>query len=292
MKQLLKNRKGITLISLVITIIVLIILASIAISLGLKENGILNKAKYAKGKTNEQIATEKMNLKITTAQINSYTEKEEMLTLKELSLVLKEDNEIEYVTQKSQIASTKYEVDEEPNSIFTKLKEYQYEFEIDSSLRLAKINGMDISNNKQEIQEGYIKPEGTIQITEKKENIDVRKYEYADTTKLYTESEMIKKTRELTIMDQNRAEYEIPKDVQLAYIIVTRATTNIPYTITITGDIIKSNNKVSSTYRTDVNAAAYIDIYKVELLGQAGKIKINASGGTAAGQAWNACIIY
>ena len=54
MKQVLKNKRGITLISLVITIILLIIIASIAISLGIGEGGILNKAKHAKEETNKQ----------------------------------------------------------------------------------------------------------------------------------------------------------------------------------------------------------------------------------------------
>jgi len=44
----LKNSKGITLIALVITIIILIILVGVAIALSLGENGIINKAKYAK----------------------------------------------------------------------------------------------------------------------------------------------------------------------------------------------------------------------------------------------------
>ena len=49
-----KNR-GITLISLIVTIILLIILAGIGINLSLGENGLLNKAKYAKDKyINEQ----------------------------------------------------------------------------------------------------------------------------------------------------------------------------------------------------------------------------------------------
>ena len=44
------KNKGITLISLVITIILLIILAGIVINLGLGENGLFIKAKYAKEK--------------------------------------------------------------------------------------------------------------------------------------------------------------------------------------------------------------------------------------------------
>lgn len=45
---MLKQQKGITLVALVITIVVLIILAGVAISLTLGENGIFNKAKEGK----------------------------------------------------------------------------------------------------------------------------------------------------------------------------------------------------------------------------------------------------
>ena len=112
---------GITLISLVITIVLLIILASVGIYLSLRDNGILNRANEAKELTNKQTATEKINLKITTAQINSYVEKQVMPTLEEVSEVLRNDSEIEYVTEKSQIASVKYEVGENQKSIYTKL---------------------------------------------------------------------------------------------------------------------------------------------------------------------------
>ncbi len=76
-----KREKGITLISLVITIIVLIILASVAMYLSLGNNEIFIKTKQAKEETNKKEATEKINLKITTAQMNKYAEKQEMLTL-------------------------------------------------------------------------------------------------------------------------------------------------------------------------------------------------------------------
>ena len=145
-----KKEKAITLISLVITIVVLIILASVAIYLSLGNNGIFTRAKQAKELTNKQEATEIINLKITTAQMNKYAEKQEMPTLKELSLALKEDGEIEYVMKESQVASTtKYDVGENPTSIYTKLKKYPYEFEINSSLQLASIDGVKIftSNN-------------------------------------------------------------------------------------------------------------------------------------------------
>ena len=51
---MLKGQKGITLVALVVTIIVLIILAGISISLVLGDNGIVTKAKA--GRTNYQTA--------------------------------------------------------------------------------------------------------------------------------------------------------------------------------------------------------------------------------------------
>lgn len=56
---MLKGQKGITLVALVITIIVLIILAGVSISLVLSDNGIMNRAQdgardYQAASTNEQ----------------------------------------------------------------------------------------------------------------------------------------------------------------------------------------------------------------------------------------------
>ena len=48
LKNKIKNMKGITLISLVITIVVLIILAGITLNMLLGENGIINRTKTAK----------------------------------------------------------------------------------------------------------------------------------------------------------------------------------------------------------------------------------------------------
>ncbi len=152
-----RKERGITLVALVVTIIVLILLAGITIRLTLGENGILNYAKEAKEETNKETATEKINLKITTAQMNTYAKEQRMPTLKEVSLELKEDKEIEYVTETKQIASTKYEVGEEPTSIYTKLKDYPYEFEINASLQLASINGVKITiGNKENEMKAYV----------------------------------------------------------------------------------------------------------------------------------------
>lgn len=56
-----RQEKGITLIALVITIIILIILAGIGINMAIGENGIFNRAKYAKEQyLNAQAEEEKM----------------------------------------------------------------------------------------------------------------------------------------------------------------------------------------------------------------------------------------
>ena len=62
-RKQLKNQKGITLVALVVTIIVLIILAGITISMTIGNNGIFTKAKETKrlqitGETKEKIGTE------------------------------------------------------------------------------------------------------------------------------------------------------------------------------------------------------------------------------------------
>ncbi len=144
-----KNNEGITLISLVVTIIVLIILASISISLIFTQNnGLIGNAKDAVNKTKEQMATEKINLKITNSQINSYAISQRMPTLQELANDFCEDNEIQYVTLESKKVASLEKIDiGEATSIFTKLKEYPYEFEINSSLQLASIDGVKIANN-------------------------------------------------------------------------------------------------------------------------------------------------
>ena len=148
------KNKGITLISLVITIIILIILASVAIYLSLGNNGIFIKSKEAKEKTNKQEATDIINLKITTAQMNKYADEQRMPTLQELADVLYEDNEIQYVALEHKEANKEKVTVGEKTSIFTKLNNYPYEFEINSKLQLASIDGIKIAsqNNDEELK--------------------------------------------------------------------------------------------------------------------------------------------
>ena len=62
LENTIKNRKGITLIALVVTIVVLLILAGITISLVFSENGIIAKAREAADKTKEAVINEQAQM--------------------------------------------------------------------------------------------------------------------------------------------------------------------------------------------------------------------------------------
>ena len=150
-----KNNKGITLIALVITIIILIILAGVSINLIINNDEIIGKAEQAKVETEKQTATEKMNLKITNIQIEAYTKTQELPNLQKLADNLCEDNEIQYVTLASnKVASLEKITVGEAESIFTKMKDYPYEFEINSSLQLASVDGVQVAQTEENQQIG------------------------------------------------------------------------------------------------------------------------------------------
>ena len=73
MKNVEVNDKGITLIALVITIIVLLILAGISIAMLTGDNGLLNRAKDAGEKTKEKGAIEKVQLMLDDYMTEKYT---------------------------------------------------------------------------------------------------------------------------------------------------------------------------------------------------------------------------
>ena len=71
MKQKLKNERGITLVALVITIIVLLILAGVTLSMVMGDSGIFGKANSAKEKTQLSNAEETIKLAVLENKVNS-----------------------------------------------------------------------------------------------------------------------------------------------------------------------------------------------------------------------------
>ena len=149
MKTKEKTNKGITLVALVVTIIILLILAGVGIQ-AITNTSIFEKTGLAKEKNDKSVATETMNLKITNIQISSYAEKKELPSLQYLADKLCEDNDIEYVLLESNNISSLEKVNvTNGKSIYTKLKEYPYEFEINSDLQLASVDGVKIEKNNE-----------------------------------------------------------------------------------------------------------------------------------------------
>ena len=64
---MLKENRGVTLVALVITIIVLLILAGVSISLVVGDNGVLNQAVNAADATNKSAATTELEMAVTAA---------------------------------------------------------------------------------------------------------------------------------------------------------------------------------------------------------------------------------
>ena len=118
-----KKERGITLIALVVTIIVLIVLAGISINLVFGNLGIITKEKEAKEENLKQTAKEVMNLKITSIQIENYTENKTLPSLQFLADKLCEDSDMEYVLAQSKAHASLDKIDTTNlSSIYTKLK--------------------------------------------------------------------------------------------------------------------------------------------------------------------------
>ena len=86
-----KNQKGITLIALVITIIVLLILAGVSIAMLTGENGILTQANTSKSETAKAEAIERINLALNAVKAEIY---EQQVTNKTYAPV-DEDNKLD-----------------------------------------------------------------------------------------------------------------------------------------------------------------------------------------------------
>ncbi len=86
------KNKGITLIALVITIIILLILSGVVIS-QLSESGLINKTEQAKIETRYKAAKEQINMELMLVQTQCFEQKKEY-NIKEIALNMKESGEI------------------------------------------------------------------------------------------------------------------------------------------------------------------------------------------------------
>lgn len=86
---MLKENKGITLVALVVTIIVLLILAAVSISAVMGDNGIVTKSQKAQEKTEEEKLKEALELKLADLEIESFTEDSTTVTNKIMGEMLK-----------------------------------------------------------------------------------------------------------------------------------------------------------------------------------------------------------
>lgn len=145
------RNRGITLVSLIVTIIILLILAGISIGLISGSEGILGRSTGAVDQNEEATATEKVEMKITYFNVISYGENTRKVNLQELAEGMFQDKEIEYVKIKEQKVASLEAIDVSgESSIFVKLKEYPYEFEINENLLLASVDGVKVENSDSE----------------------------------------------------------------------------------------------------------------------------------------------
>lgn len=109
-----KKEKGITLVALVVTIVVLLILAGVSINLVLGENGLITQAKTAKAKTAEMTNDENYLVNsyvpdYIAEQVNGTSENKPSDTEKDDSSVIKIGNTTEYtVTKTGKILNWQY----------------------------------------------------------------------------------------------------------------------------------------------------------------------------------------
>lgn len=153
-----QKQNAITLIALIVTIVVLLILAGITINAITGENSLINKAKMAKNESNKSDAKQLLQLKITGIQMDEYGKNQEMPDLEKLGNALGEDEQITYVTAKSKKLGSENNVCDivdwtNVSVIYTKLKDYDYEFGINDSLQIASIDGVSVITNTAKVSD-------------------------------------------------------------------------------------------------------------------------------------------
>lgn len=136
-----RKNKGITLIALVITIIILLILAAVSINLLVGENGILNRAQTGATEYQRQAGKEKLELKVAGIDTDKLGKELRHATLEEIKTALDSDNEVE---------STRLESD----ILYVILVGYPFEYTVDRNLIIG-VNGIIEDNGDNTSQKSY-----------------------------------------------------------------------------------------------------------------------------------------
>lgn len=139
MKTKEKSNKGITLIVLVITIIILLILAGITIA-AVSQSGILSRANKAKKTYGAASAKEYVEIKISDLQADKWVSEGRAAELKDLNEL--DDTTSNNYTEKITLKTPVKEGDTSAILIYD-----GYEVEIDSDVKVSKVNGENYNGN-------------------------------------------------------------------------------------------------------------------------------------------------
>lgn len=161
-QELYGKSKGITLIALIITIIILVILAGVTISTLTGENGLLNRIKIAKERHNQSEAEEKLKLKIMELQTNIIQKEDRQAILEDLYNWT--NLESEYYD--SEILS----IEDSDNSNNKLINIDSYIFEIDENFNIIGIKNEDVTLKTETTYLINSKDGDTMQITVKIKN--------------------------------------------------------------------------------------------------------------------------
>ena len=202
MKKL-KKQKGITLIALVITIIILLILAGITIA-ALTQNGLLKKAKDAKENSKIAECEEFLKLKINETQIK-YSGS---ATLQDFVNYLNDDKEHEYVVFLQETASVNGVIDI-GNSKEIYVVYENYTFKIDEKFNIENVKNLSKTEATYEIKEKVNDSQYNIKIKISNINgIEYVKYMDSITKKEVSVDEQSKQNITIDFTANKEEEYE------------------------------------------------------------------------------------
>lgn len=150
MRNTLRKKKGITLVALVVTIIILLLLAGVSISMLTGENGIITQAQNAKEMTRAGEVEEIVNLWKTENGMSEY-DSDSSVTIKTEGELLQELLDGKKIFEE--------EIDRENKIITIGNKKINYKIDAkltDIYVALYKDGTLVFSNNKEDIDEGQV----------------------------------------------------------------------------------------------------------------------------------------